>query len=43
LFDFLRQTGEQNVLLSKRKHLPDETFIAAAALYETLFNKKTIG
>jgi hypothetical protein len=30
-------------LLSNRKHLPDETFIAAAALYETLFNKKNIG
>ena len=31
------------MLLSKRKYIPEETFLAAAALYETLFNKKTIG
>lgn len=43
LFQFLRETGEQNVLLSKRKRIPESTFIAAAALYETLFNKRTIG
>ena len=43
LFEFLRQTGEQNCLFAKRKRIPEQTFIAAAALYETLFNKKTIG
>ena len=30
-------------MLSKRKRIPEETFIAAAALYETLFNKQIIG
>eukprot|EP00347_Sterkiella_histriomuscorum_P009114 403342468 len=43
LYDFLKQTGEQNALYSRRKHVSEETFIAAVALYETLFNKRTIG
>lgn len=30
-------------MVSKRKHIPEETFIAAASLFETLFNKRTIG
>ena len=30
-------------MLTKRKHIPQDTFIAAAALYETLFNRRTIG
>ncbi|CDW79540.1 UNKNOWN [Stylonychia lemnae] len=43
LFDYLKKTGEQNALLSKRNFISEETFIAAAAIYETLFNKRTIG
>ena len=30
-------------MFSKRKRIPEETFIAVAALYETLFNKRTVG
>lgn len=43
LFQFLRDIGEQNCLLSRRKRIPEATFIAAAALFETLFTKRTIG
>ena len=43
LMDFLRQTGEQNALFSRRRFVSHETFIAAAAIYQTLFNKTTIG
>jgi len=43
LLAFLRETGEQNCLFSRRKRVPLETFVAAAALYETLFTKATIG
>jgi len=43
LFQFLRDIGEQNCLLSRRKKIPESTFIAAAALFETLFTKRTIG
>ncbi len=43
LFEVLREVGEQNCLKAKRKRIPEATFIAAAALFETLFNKRTIG
>ena len=36
--------GEQNALVEKRSGLRNiDTFIAGAALFETLFNKRTIG
>lgn len=42
LLDFLEQTGEQSALLARRESIPEETLIAAAALYQTLFNNNTI-
>ena len=44
LMNFLQIVGEQNALVSKRQGLRNiDTFIAGAAIFNTLFNKKTIG
>lgn len=44
LISLLDKVGEQNAIHEKRPGiLPPETLIAAAAIYESLFTKKTIG
>ena len=40
LFQYLRLLGEQNGLTERRGTLTRESFIGAAALYQTLFNVK---
>lgn len=44
LLSFLSQVGEQSSLSQKRQGIRSiDSLIAGAALFETLFNKKTIG
>jgi NADH dehydrogenase [ubiquinone] 1 alpha subcomplex assembly factor 5 len=40
LMQFLQLAGESNVLHEKRQYKSKDTFIAAAAVYQSLFNKK---
>ena len=42
LMDFLKANGDQNAAIVKRSSKNPESFIAAAAIYQTLFNKLTI-
>lgn len=44
LMQFLSLIGEQSGLFEKRKGIMSvDTLIAASAIFETLFNKRTIG
>jgi NADH dehydrogenase [ubiquinone] 1 alpha subcomplex assembly factor 5 len=40
ILDFIKAIGENNFLINRRKIKSRETFIAASAIYKTLFNKK---
>lgn len=42
LFEFLELTGETNFLRNRRKFKSRDTFIASMAIYQTLYNNKTI-
>ena len=42
LMDYLRANGDQNAALIRRSSKNPESFLAAASIYQTLFNKLTI-
>ena len=42
LMEFLKINGDQNWVTVKRDSKSPETFLAAASIYQTLFNKMTI-
>lgn len=43
IFDFIKSIGESNFLINRRRMKSRETFIAASALYKSLYNKKNYG
>lgn len=42
LLEYLKVNGDQNAVLEKRDAKSPETFLAAASIYQTLFNRMTI-
>lgn len=43
IFDFLKSIGENNFLINRRRVKSRDSFLAASAIYKSLYNKKNYG